>query len=1282
MEERDKRKLQVHRETLVDCIADVQPVLDGLISRCVISPLSDDYQSVLAGGTAREQTRLLLDILPTLGADAFDAFVESLATYRPHLSRLLKEDAVEDEAAMPTNDIPAKSTSTSASQSRPRSGWRKRLLSALPRLRPKRHDVPDMTECTSDFATPSTATVDPSRGKDNCDLNKGPFAPARPSVELVRRIQKKQHKSYIQLSQRRAAVVDFRFGPSKVGLENVCATISALNFDDVQAEIQEKRRTKSIGGEPISKMATEMASTTFASRCRNEMELIDLGQLFRAANGESVESCLLVGPAGAGKSVLLERIMACWAGGGVEELAGFELVVYVSGRDAKVLGNETTVGMLGYALQRQCELSDSERAEVEKYIRMNSERVLVLLDAADEGGSVWSESEAVERLVQRRSVEDCTFVVTSRPCTQAYELVLYCQQRFYLIGLNDRRLDELLVRRLGEEDGVRVAESLKEPGRERLRELMKETPLVANIVAKLASGPGRAKSLPRTTTEIYTAMALDMIRHERVKRDKTFGQGKVMLTFDDLPEEVQRMVQELGKLALDCLRQRQFVMDMKTVESVCGKEAIDLGFLNKYEVEMGGCGAGTSHEAEFWHLTWLEFFAAYSVCSQSPSPGAVVKSCVDVVGVGEETEPFWRFVCGLVEPERLEDVLSSLQTAFFHEHRSAIQKRQWLWLSHRCVAEAAQQRTVSSSVAVRRLGVEKATAAVVPSMIDLSNSRPSVADAQVLSISLQHSPHVKTLTMDECGLNASHFTALAGGLSHVKELRCNWNFGVHGDGLIALVHSLRQCNTLMLRVLYIRCCLLNEDDCPAISNLLCGIPSLLGLYLGRNPLGTPGVLQLHDAVVTSGVATLELWDNGLDSGAGSIWGKLIEHKDNLFALDIAGNQLGNTGVRDLLEGVWRSCSLQLLNLDNTGVDDSVMGAVAQCLSRRCVQRENSSPVAPLTISLHGNSISRESLECVAMHTPSSRDDRVQCGSLTVQGGTVIEQDYAAVFKEHALQGGEGDLYLADQGIGETDAVQIASLLLQDCAVHALSLGSNLIGNSGASALGEALRVNTVLRGLSLQSNQVGSGGFVSLVTSLAASNTTLAVLNLGSNAIFSSGNATNRRAAREALERLLGRSSGLRFLDLERTGLGDDRCKAIGAALASDKCCLSFLSMRENEISDVGVERLCSGLERNSTVQYIDLFVNQISNDGVERIARCVESRARRGCPLQRVWLGGNQVDAQMLTGCLVDGFYVSPSHPDYVTKVVREFADAMVSKPCRIVMSNLNLLIAYIPYF
>ena len=882
-----------------------------------------------------------------------------------------------------------------------------------------------------------------------------------------------------------------------------------------------------------------------------------MGQLFRAANGESVESCLLVGPAGAGKSVLLERIMACWAGDGVEELAGFELVVYVSGRDAKALGNETAVGMLGYALQRQCELSDSEREEVEKYIRMNSERVLVLLDAADEGGSVWSESEAVEKLVQRRSVEDCTFVVTSRPCTQAYELVLYCQQRFYLIGLNDRRLDELLVRRLGQEDGVRVTESLKEPERERLRELMKKTPLVANMVAKLASDPARAKSLPRTTTEIYTAMALDMIRHERVKRDKTFGQDKVMLTFDDLPDDVQRLVQELGKLALDCLRQRRFVVDMKTVESVCGKEAVDLGFLNKFAIEASGGGVGRCHKAEFRHLTWLEFFAAHHICSQSGSPCAAVQSCAEVVGVGEETEPFWVFVSGLVQPKYLAEVLCSLQTAFFQEHRSAFQKRQWLWLSLRCVAEAAQQRTDSLSAAARRVGVETASAAVVPGKVDLSNSRPSVADAQVLSISLQLSPHVKTLTMDGCGLNAAHFTALEGGLSHVEELNLHDNGGLHGDGLRALLACLKQISSPQLADVDFGNCILNEDDCAAIADLLDSVPSVHKLWLGLNDLGTAGVARLREPLIKSKVEVLDLHDCELDQGAGGVLGDVVLSAEHLCVMDVSDNVIGNDGVRDVLEGVTLGRSLEVVELTHTGVDDGVMDAVSACLSKRNARRSEkhqSESVANVTIHLHGNQISRGAVEEVARRSSVDCEDRVECDSLTVKRGAVAEKDYTEHFQEYSEQGDGGDLYMGHLGIGDSGTEQIASVLRENRDVEALRLTGNSVGDAGASSLGKALEVNTTLRGLSLNLNKVGNAGFVALTTSLTTHNRTLSVLCLNQNPVFSGTSDVEKRTSREAVKRLVGVASSLRFLDLGETGLGDAECDVIGTALTSDKC--------------------------------------------------------------------------------------------------------------------------------
>ena len=233
---------------------------------------------------------------------------------------------------------------------------------------------------------------------------------------------------------------------------------------------------------------------------------------------------------------------------------------------------------------------------------------------------------------------------------------------------------------------MKAAEKLKEPSSRHLRELMKETPLIANMVAELALEG--EDFLPTSCTQIYKAMAANMVQREGHKTgvQQEHRAGKDM--FACLPEDVKERLDKLGQVALTGLRKRQFVFNAQNVVSSCGREVMDYGFLEEFTQE--SMIHGTRHEVEFRHLTWAEFFAAYALIHQLQSKAPSNTLFTDEIGVDEKTEPFWKFVCGLVGPKHLKEVLESLQAACL-AHRSPLNQLRWVKLACNCISEAAHQ---------------------------------------------------------------------------------------------------------------------------------------------------------------------------------------------------------------------------------------------------------------------------------------------------------------------------------------------------------------------------------------------------------------------------------------------------------------------------------------------------------------------------------------------------------------------------------------------------------------
>ena len=96
MSERDRRRLVVHRRLLLNGLEDVQPILDSLVERDLLSPESVEYQQIVANEDARDRTQQLLDTLPNLGPGAFAVFLESLASCASHLYDTLHQGGDEE----------------------------------------------------------------------------------------------------------------------------------------------------------------------------------------------------------------------------------------------------------------------------------------------------------------------------------------------------------------------------------------------------------------------------------------------------------------------------------------------------------------------------------------------------------------------------------------------------------------------------------------------------------------------------------------------------------------------------------------------------------------------------------------------------------------------------------------------------------------------------------------------------------------------------------------------------------------------------------------------------------------------------------------------------------------------------------------------------------------------------------------------------------------------------------------------------------------------------------
>ena len=905
----------------------------------------------------------------------------------------------------------------------------------------------------------------------------------------------------------------------------------------------------------------------------------------------------------------------------------------MSGRDENALKGTSAIDVLRLD---QFDLDGLEQAEMAKYLSENSDKVLVLLDGADEGGDLWMKSDGLEKIFERKgALRKSSFVVASRPCEAAYRLIPACDQHFHLVGLNDQHLEELLLRRLGEVDGRALAEELKQVKWSQLRALMKETPMIANMVAALRTD---GQPLPSTRTELYTVMVVNMVRRATAKS----GTGSLAAdTLDDLPAEEKTALLNIGQLALKGLKRRRYVFDLKKeVRSVCGDTADYLGFLEEFRTVSV---RGERHEVQFCHLTYQEYLAAYFV-SQSSDVENELQSCFQAIGVDDETIPFWRFVGGLLGQEKVKVLMSFLSGS------EAAGVKSWrslnLLFQMRCFAEAVEQPCLDDQRGEQSTrNIAEAAEAFLPSEVDLPQTNLSLSDTHALAVSLAHASHVMALDLLCSNLNSEHFQVFCscGGVQRLRRLELCSNRGIHGNGLASLAAALGRNG--QLQYFDVDDCNLDIHDCAALKHILITNKNLSELNLGSNTFSSQALRLLQPALADSQLLHLDLRETGMDAEGARVIGEVLAANRSLQTLLLDGNPLGNGGAAFVLRGAKEAKGLGTLSLDRISVDDEVMPSLSVTIQERvCTANDlRSGQLVPLVVTLHRNSISEMALRRLCGQMPRNSADQVECGVHIVQNGEIRQHSLSEYFIEYMQEGhsGERDLNLSYMGINSEGISQITAQLDSDrCLVKTLDLRSNWIENDGTTLLARSLRSNSALLGLGLDYNCIGFQGFVALSEVLAHWNTSLQWLELGYNPLFDGTDGLSATESRHYLGELLTQAVGLKFLGLPGTGVGDEECCVIASALPTNTGSITFIDLGENKISDSGAAILSGGLEQNTTVHLLSVYDNEIGEDGAVAISRCVQVREWKQCRLHRVWMGGNRVDNDQLVGCMVDAAF------------------------------------------
>ncbi|XP_038066744.1 uncharacterized protein LOC119736807 [Patiria miniata] len=360
-------------------------------------------------------------------------------------------------------------------------------------------------------------------------------------------------------------------------------------------------------------------------------------------DGEPVRFILLSGIAGSGKTTNVSKIATDWAlqtPRSTSSLSKFTFLVVLSMRELKGVP-DLTKAIFDQILAQDTNL---DRKSLTTYLSSHAEKVLVVLDGADEydkEGSQLPSEGFINNIIRNKILRGCTVIVTTRP----HMVDKLCKLNPSFIHIETRGFSDEGVQKYiqkffkgdDSEDSGGLYEYLK--ASETLRSLAR-TPIMLLLMCLVWSDE---QKLPETLTELFKEALLFILKRHFEKSGLPIPEDKELLE-----NQLIDLLQTLGKEALDglLLFGQKLVFEARDFgNSEVVDKACKIGILSKEKIRSK---LRAVESVTFFHKTFQEAIAGFYWASLVESDNELFKSYLSKVDKSNALgmEYLMRFCCG------------------------------------------------------------------------------------------------------------------------------------------------------------------------------------------------------------------------------------------------------------------------------------------------------------------------------------------------------------------------------------------------------------------------------------------------------------------------------------------------------------------------------------------------------------------------------------------------------------------------------------------------------------